>query len=268
MTRTAVRHLPLPKLILSRIPSFIFYIDCTTDCTIDEIQWEEKAIPPPFPYQKRILPHKSSTYGRVPLYGVLGGMQYDHNTKLYYGDGLPRRTPFRLDGTGPCTPDQVRDTHSDSDSANARKLPSDILHLQPMREVREILSDFGVHGIATMRFCRCLNTWGPESAMTGHVCTEPSIENRVQATPVSIEKARSELWISGLGRVPHHGERESIQAEKRMRATNNFDVAMAAGEGDRTGTEVCEFSQFFADSRGQKILPLPIIRDFGARNKG
>lgn len=194
-------------------------------------------------------------------------MQYDHNSKLYYGDGLPRPTPFRPNGTGPCTPGQIRDTEVASISVDTRKLPSDILHLQPMLEVGENLLRFGVHGIATMRFCRCMNIWRPKSAMTEHVCTEPSVEDRVQATPVRPKKASCVAWVPGLKPVSRHGQRGLSQVEKNLCATNNDGVAMEAGDGDRTGVDVHDCSEFFVDRGGEKVFTGPSIRDFGAKNE-
>lgn len=204
----------------------------------------------------------------MPLYGALGGMQYDHKSKLYYGDGPPRPTPFRPDGTGPCTTGQVRETQVASIDVDTRKLPNDILHLQPMLDVRENLLRFGAHGIATMRFCRCINMWGPKSAMTEHVCTDPSVENRVQATPVRTKKARSVDWVLGLKPVSHHRERESSQVEKNMNATNNIGVAMEAGDGDRTGVDVRDFLEFFVNGGSEQVSTGLSIRDFGTGNEG
>jgi len=193
-------------------------------------------------------------------------MQYDHNTKLYYGDGPPRSTPFRPDGNGPCTPDQSCDTQVRTSGVDTRKLPNDILHLQPMLEVRDNLLDFGANGIATMKFCRCINMWGPESALVEHVCTEPTIEKRVQATPVSIKKARSGDWVPGRGPIARSGERELTQAENDMHAINNARVATGAGDGDKTEVEAHDFAEVFVDGRGEKAFTGLILRDFGARD--
>lgn len=188
-------------------------------------------------------------------------MQYDHNSKLYYGDGPPRRTPFRPDATGPYTPDRSRETQGDSISVDTSKLPGDILHLQPEMEVRENLLAFGLHGIATMRLCRCVNMWGPESAMTEHVCTEPGIEYRVQATPMSTKKPRFLDIFPDLDPVTQRGERELAQAERQMRPANDNGVASRAGNGHITDPRIRDLSE-------ERVFTGPIARDFGAKARG
>lgn len=188
-------------------------------------------------------------------------MQYDHNSKLYYGDGPPRRTPFGSDGTGPYTPDRSRDTQGGSISVDTSKLPSDILHLQPKMEVHENLLAFGLHGIATMRLCRCVNMWGPESAMTEHVCTEPGIGYRVQATPMSTKRFSSVDFVLGSEPVSQRDERGSAQVERIMRATNDNGVAFRGGDGSIMDPEVRDFSE-------ERVSTGPIARDFGAKARG
>lgn len=147
-------------------------------------------------------------------------MHYDVFTKLFYGDGPPRSTPIRPDGTWPCKQDQASGSQSPATGLNTRKLDNDSLHLQPKLEVRARLEHFGVNGIATMKLCRCINMWGTEAAMTEHVCTEPTVNSRVRATPVRIKTVRSseQSHNGALPGVP--GEREHSQAQTNANTTD------------------------------------------------
>lgn len=159
--------------------------------------------------------------GPIPLYGRLSGMQYDHHTKQYYGDGPPRSTSFRPDGTWPCKQDQACGFQSHATSLDTRKLPNDALHLQPKLEVRARLENFGVNGIATMKLCRCINMWGTEPAMTEHVCTEPTVNSRVRATPVRINMVRSSEQSQAHVLPGLPSEREHTKAQNNASTTDD-----------------------------------------------
>lgn len=268
VTRMAVRVSPFTELIHCQNHVIAMEICHVTNVVLDDISQEDKPVPPPFRYKKRVLALKHSEQCRIPLHGVLGGMWYDLNTRLYYGDGPPRRTPLRPDGSRPCAPGQAGETSIPNISVDTRKLTNDILHLQPMLEVRDNLLDFGATGVATMKFCRCINMWGPESLMKDHVCYETTIENRVQATPVSIKKARSACWAPDRGPFPRAKSDNMPQAEKDMCATKSAGIAIGAGDGNHVGVKIRDFAMFCVDGRGQKAFTGQIIRDFGARNQG
>lgn len=95
----------------------------------------------------------------IPLYGSLHGMFYDPIIKMFVGDGLPRPTPERPDGSMPCIPEGtvtnavnapttsntavmagVATAGSESRPAPRRKNPDDALHIQP----RSFIDDFNV----------------------------------------------------------------------------------------------------------------------------
>lgn len=95
----------------------------------------------------------------IPLYGSSHGMFYDPIIKMFVGDGPPRSTPERPDGSMPCMPETGKSTvanaanapkkpttaktvdlvnaKSESRAALRRKDPDDVLHIQPRRFIHD-----------------------------------------------------------------------------------------------------------------------------------
>lgn len=76
-------------------------------------------------------------------------MFFDPSTRMFTGDGPPRKSAYRPDGTLPCMPDR------ESDFITNRQYPKpaeDMLHIQTKREVTKRMANFGKNGpIQTFR---------------------------------------------------------------------------------------------------------------------
>ncbi|KAL8700497.1 MAG: hypothetical protein Q9201_005421 [Fulgogasparrea decipioides] len=68
----------------------------------------------------------------VPLYGAAHGMFYDHVTRLFYGDGPPRPTVERADGSMP-----PQDTSERLPGFNTS--PESVLHGQPRASTEQFI---------------------------------------------------------------------------------------------------------------------------------
>ena len=106
---------------------------------------------PAFLYGPRLIPGRptippiSSIQGLddpIPLYGALHGMHVNPKTKLFTGDGPPRSTAARADGTGPCTAamNAVRDPTAGG------KVLDDQIHIQTKDFVEKAMEKFGKDG--------------------------------------------------------------------------------------------------------------------------
>lgn len=79
-------------------------------------------------------------------------MFFDPSTGMFTGDGAPRKSPYRADGTLPSQPDP------ESDFLTRQQYPEpaeDQLHIQSKREYTKRMADFGKNGpIQTFRVAR------------------------------------------------------------------------------------------------------------------
>lgn len=91
----------------------------------------------------------------IPLYGSVHGMFYDPLTKLFMGDGTPRPTLHRADGTTPCPPDP--DAEADQ-AAFPIGNPEDVLHVQRSSFTAPHIGQPYVPA-HTRFFCSCTGRW-------------------------------------------------------------------------------------------------------------
>ena len=193
-------------------------------------------------------------------------MYFDRQTKLFCGDGSPRPTLQRPDGTFPCAVGDPPQNRPKPNGNDAERDSARDLHLQPPTVVRDHLLDFGQkHGSQTFHFCRCTGTWLEAEIYGDHVCAEIKVKNRVQAGPVSYKQAVSRKWVPGrqkrLDQKP-----EWTQAEKQMISTNGVGHATGAGIEIDEDTKVRDFAETPSDQNA-KAFTGAIARDF-ARKKG
>lgn len=91
-------------------------------------------------------PNLAPKLPKVPLFGSGHGMFFDPNTGLFTGDGAPRKSPYRPDGTLPSRPDL------ESDRLTKQQYPEpaeDQLHILPQREYAKRMEKFGKDGQIT-----------------------------------------------------------------------------------------------------------------------
>ena len=201
----------------------------------------------------------------IPLYGSLSGMHFDPHTKLFHGDGPPRSTPYRLDGSWPVLTRNTQGANLGSTSTD----PEDVLHLQPKDEVRDKLRGFGEeHGIVRWRLCRCVNAWNPEATMKDHVCQASTVERRVPATPATFTTMRfqSQERNEAADDKSVSGSPDIAEDQKVTKSKNYASLATGNGDGDQSGVKIRDFAEFIADSE-KKTFSGTIVRDF-ARPKG
>lgn len=89
----------------------------------------------------------------IPIYGAGHGIFYDPVSKLFYGDGAPRPTLERSDGTM-----QPMD--------NKKPIPpfgfqsEDILHIQPQSMIESLVKEVeNDHHVLRRYYCRCEDAW-------------------------------------------------------------------------------------------------------------
>lgn len=206
----------------------------------------------------------------IPLYGSASGMSYDPHTKLYHGDGEPRLTPYRADGTWRLTIKQVCEGQAAKTSRDTRKIPTDIFHVQTALEVRDRVLDFGCkHGVMRWKLCRCTGTWGPEEALKDHLCHEPAIEGRISATPVTREKLGAKTRThERSSSAPASSRTESNEDQEVVKAGKYRTVATGAEDGAQSGVQIRNYGDFFVDGQCAKQSAGVIARDLaypGAR---
>jgi len=80
----------------------------------------------------------------VTLYGAVHGMQFILFKKEFTGDGTPRSTAFRTNGTGPCTPGMT----TPKNPTAGRQPVSDQFHIQRASFVKKGMEGFGENGTA------------------------------------------------------------------------------------------------------------------------
>lgn len=195
-------------------------------------------------------------------------MHYDLKTNLYHGDGSPRRTFHRSDGTFPRGLNHNRIAEPDPTSVDTRRLPLDTLHLQPALEVQNSLVQFGVDkGLQSSRYCRCENIWKDEEDMESHKCNESEVKGRVQAGPVTRRQVDSENWVLARCVSPNQNwwNDHLTDEEIALQATNGAYIATGAGDGDHSGTIVRDFAELCLDDQGVKRFMGAIVRDFAQK---
>lgn len=86
---------------------------------------------------------------KIPLYGSGHGMFFESSTGMFTGDGAPRASPYRADGTLPSMPDRQTDFITKQEFPEPAE---DQLHIQSKREVTKRMANFGKNGpIQTFR---------------------------------------------------------------------------------------------------------------------
>ncbi|KAL9063816.1 MAG: hypothetical protein Q9161_009253 [Pseudevernia consocians] len=97
-------------------------------------------------------PNIGPSHPKVQLFGSGHGMFFDPSTGLFTGDGAPRKSPYRADGTLPSQPEP------ESDFLTRQQYPEpaeDQLHIQSKREYTKRMANFGKNGpIQTFRVGR------------------------------------------------------------------------------------------------------------------
>ena len=181
-------------------------------------------------------------------------MSYDPNTRHYVGDGPPRLTPERPDGSTPC---QINhDLRRLELAAKEPKGPmSDLLHVQTEAFVQDNLAEFGVgegiYGVQEYRFCRCANRWFTRLSLTGHVCEGQKAEVHVQGGRLTLEDVSRSDWAQKAIKARGH----QICKKARREVKDN-------GNGDMEGVAIRDIAEFFVDCEGQKVWTGMIVRDF------
>ncbi|KAM0804400.1 hypothetical protein BDR22DRAFT_597519 [Usnea florida] len=79
----------------------------------------------------------------VQIFGAGHGLFYDPNIGMFTGDGPPRKSPYRADGTLPSKPDPTNDFLS---KLHFPQPAEDELHIQPKHVVAQQMADFGKNG--------------------------------------------------------------------------------------------------------------------------
>ncbi|KAL8840894.1 MAG: hypothetical protein Q9170_001158 [Blastenia crenularia] len=93
----------------------------------------------------------------IPIYGAGHGIFYDPIGKLFYGDGEPRATLERLDGS-------MQQIDNSVPSPPIGFQPEDILHFQPPSMTEPLVQQVEDEPNAIRRYyCRCEDAWLEES---------------------------------------------------------------------------------------------------------
>ncbi|KAL8941927.1 MAG: hypothetical protein Q9216_001955 [Gyalolechia sp. 2 TL-2023] len=89
----------------------------------------------------------------VPVYGAGHGMFYNPVSKLFYGDGAPRPTIERQNGS-------IQPINHGTPIPPIGFQPEDVLHLQPPSMIDKVAMDVENDVDAVRRYyCRCKNAW-------------------------------------------------------------------------------------------------------------
>lgn len=111
--------------------------------------WVNQGVPQPKPgpvpstTAPTNTPNITAPLPLVQLFGSGHGMFFDPKTGMFIGDGVPRKSLYRADGTLPSKPDVQ------SDFATNEQYPEpleDKLHIQTASEVTKRMANFGKHG--------------------------------------------------------------------------------------------------------------------------
>ena len=140
-------------------------------------------------------------------------MSFDPNTRLFTGDGAPRRSAYRADGTLPSAPDLESDPLTDERYSEPAE---DQLHILPRREYIKRMANFGKNGpVQTFRVPRPV----PRGNQQG---TRVMVENRggrsALGRPVwTKEEMEGEMYVPGRkeleGLIAGHRKRVGGEAE-------------------------------------------------------
>ncbi len=125
----------------------------------------------------------------IPLYGSVHGMFWDPLTKLFMGDGAPRPTLHRADGTTPCGPDTAAEADR---AAFPVGNPEDVMHVQ--RSTLTAPHQDRPYAPANDRFfCWCTERWLPSP----HNC--PPDTSRIPAgagAPIRPDTVLPDGWVT------------------------------------------------------------------------
>ena len=197
-------------------------------------------------------------------------MFYDPNTKLFLGDGDPRPTPARADGTTPCAPNHAVEQQ-------AQQPRSDILHVQKRSFVKKALKKFGMEdSVHEYRFCRCTNRWHRSRELVDHVCEVGEVDVRVKGGRLTREDVTGVDWVQQ--EIEARGHESSAVSQKpdgqlrRHRSVDNLEGTTGVGEangsgnGDTLAVHVHDSTEHFTDVAGQRVFAGTIVRDFGIKD--
>ncbi|MCJ1464948.1 hypothetical protein MMC07_003563 [Pseudocyphellaria aurata] len=169
--------------------------------------------PPPFARPPPVLPayfHGISGVPShyIPLQGALHAMFFDPVTNMFVGDGPPRATPERADGSMPCT---TRAQMEALPRLNRPVNPEDALHIQTQEHIASINAAVAraaavppIHlpvGVAPTSaptrpferyFCRCSGQWLDQP----HDCPEPPPTPFPSAMPILPGTVLGPEWMA------------------------------------------------------------------------
>jgi len=139
----------------------------------------------------------------IPLYGSVHGMFYDPLTKLFMGDGAPRPTLHRVDGTVPCPPEPTTEASWPEFPIGD---PEDVLHVQ-----RSIFTaphiDQPYVPAHTRFFCRCIGRW----RTSPHTCLPDTTTILASAAaPIRPDTVLPDGWVTHTAPIRDTGYLEAM----------------------------------------------------------
>lgn len=216
-------------------------------------------------------------------------MFFDPNTDMFIGDGPPRKSPYRADGTLPSKPDLQSDSATNEQYPEPRE---DKLHIQTAREVTKRMANFGKNG-PIQRFH--LGGPVPQGSQQGtRVIVEKDEEGSLafgDRMPTAHEMDGE--WIAPR-RMPTHGmdgewiaprrmhpghetEGEWIAPSRRIYTVEQMEAELArlagtTGKGEKEATKAKnlgakegEGEKEAGDEKKKKEFEGNVVQDFAAR---
>lgn len=170
---------------------------------------------------------------KVPLFGSAHGMFFDPSTGLFTGDGAPRKSPYRPDGTLPSKPDL------ESDFLTKQQYPEpaeDQLHIMSKREYTKRMANFGKEGpIQRFSVARPTKLQGNQQGtrvMVGGSAGERSVLGRRVHTAHETEGEGS--MLGRRVHTPHEIEGEEGNVPSRRTQFPNEQEGEISMSGHRT----------------------------------
>lgn len=155
-------------------------------------------------------------------------MSFDPNTGLFTGDGAPRKSIYRADGTLPSAPDLESDRLTNEQYSEQAE---DQLHILPRHEYVKRMADFGKKGpVQTFRVARPT----PQGNQQG---TRVMVENRGGRSALSRPVWTAEEMEGGMY-VPGREELEGLMMASGPRTRVGGETEMVNGRSIYDAEEI------------------------------